>query len=140
MIDYRTNDVPSLLATGQQQYDMILDNVGHPFELYWKSPSFTKPGARYVQVGSQVGLPFIYDLAFRFLVPTRLGGGQRPFSFGFATTNFDDFDALIKLVASGSVTPVVDKVYEFEDVKRAYERLRTGRARGKIVVKVKKED
>ncbi|EUC47309.1 hypothetical protein COCMIDRAFT_90501 [Bipolaris oryzae ATCC 44560] len=140
VIDYRKNDVAAVLASGSKQYDMILDNVGHPSELYWKAPEFTKPGAKYVQVGSQVSLSFLYDLAFRFLVPTWLGGGQRPFSFGFALTNFDDFTALGKLVASRKVKPVIDEVYEFEDVPKAYQKLRTGRARGKIVVRMGNEE
>jgi NADPH:quinone reductase-like Zn-dependent oxidoreductase len=115
---------------------MILDNVGEPAELYWKSPLFTNPGAKYVQIGSQVSLGFIYDLAFRFIVPTWLGGGQRPFSFGLTKTDFKDFEALVELVREGEVKPVVDEVFEFEDVRKAYEKLRTGRARGKIVVRV----
>jgi NADPH:quinone reductase-like Zn-dependent oxidoreductase len=119
---------------------MVLDNVGHQFELYWKSPTFTKPGAKYVQIGSQVSLPFIYDLAFRFLVPTGLGGGKRPFSFGLASTNFEDLTKLGRLVEEGKVKPVVNEVYAFEDVPKAYEKLRTGRAKGKIVVRVRSED
>lgn len=92
-----------------------------------------------MQVGSQVSLPFIYDLAFRFLVPTWLGGGQRPFSFGFALTNFKDFTALAKLVADGKVVPAIDDVYEFEQVPKAYKKLRTGRAKGKIVVRLRRD-
>jgi len=136
VIDYRQNDVPTILASSSNHYDMVLDNIGHQFELYWKSPSFTKPAAKYVQIGSQVSLPFIYDLAFRFLVPTWLGGGQRRFSFGLASTNFEDFTKLGKLVADGKVKPVVSEVYAFEHVPDAYEKLRTGRAKGKLVVKV----
>lgn len=136
VIDYRENEVPALLARSSKHYDMVLDNVGHQSELYWKSPSFSKPGAKYVQIGSEVSLPFIYDLAFRFLVPTWLGGGQRPFLFGLASTNYEDFTKLGKLVADGKVKPVIDEVFEFEDAPRAYEKLRTGRAKGKIVVKV----
>lgn len=139
MIDYRESDVSALLASSSKHYDMVLDNVGHQFELYWKSPSFTKPGAKYVQIGSQVSLPFIYDLAFRFLVPMWLGGGQRPFSFGLASTNYDDFIKLGKLVADGKVKPVVDELFAFNNVHRAYEKLRTGRAKGKIVVRVRTE-
>jgi NADPH:quinone reductase-like Zn-dependent oxidoreductase len=115
---------------------MVLDNVGHQFELYWKSPTFTKPGAKYVQIGSQVSLPFIHDLAFRFLVPTWLGGGQRPFSFGLASTNFEDFTKLGQLVAQGKVKPVINEVFKFDDVPDAYRKLRTGRAKGKLVVRV----
>jgi NADPH:quinone reductase-like Zn-dependent oxidoreductase len=136
VFDYRTNDVPSLLSKSEKVYDFVLDNVGTPFDLYWKSPQFTTAGAKYVQIGSEVSLPFVYDLAFRFLVPTWLGGGQQPFSFGLASTNFDDFTKLGKLVAEGRVKPVMDEQFAFEDVPRAYEKLKTGRAKGKIVVRV----
>jgi NADPH:quinone reductase-like Zn-dependent oxidoreductase len=136
VIDYRSNNVPALLSNTPQPYDMVLDNIGHAFELYWKSPTFTKPGAKYVQIGSQVSLPFIYDLAFRFLVPTWLGGGQRPFSFGLASTNFDDFTKLAHLVAQGKVKPVIGEVFTFDDVPDAYRKLRSGRAKGKLVVTV----
>lgn len=36
----------------------------------------------------------------------------------------------------GKVKGMVDSVYAFEDVQKAYERIMTGRATGKIVVKV----
>jgi NADPH:quinone reductase-like Zn-dependent oxidoreductase len=140
VIDYRNDDVSFMLSQSEKPYDMVLDNVGHNFELYWKSPEFTKPGAKYVQIGSQMSLSFIYDLAFRFLVPTWLGGGQRPFIFGLASTNFDDFKKLSQLVADGKVKPAVDEVFKFENVPKAYAKLRTGRAKGKIVVSVKSSE
>jgi NADPH:quinone reductase-like Zn-dependent oxidoreductase len=135
VIDYRTNDVCSKLSKSGP-YDMVLDNVGAPSDLYWKSPGFTKSGAKYVQIGSEVNLNFIYDIAFRFLVPTWLGGGQRPFSFGLTSTSFIDFSKLGQLVAEKRVIPVIDQVFDFEDVPQAYTKLKTGRARGKIVVRV----
>lgn len=137
MIDYRNNNVPAVLAVSEKQYDFVLDNVGEPSALYWKSPTFTKPGAKYVQIGSQVSLSFVYDLAFRFLVPTWLGGGQRPFSFGLASTNFQHFIELARLVADGKINPLIDEIFEFEDVPKAYEKLRKGRATGKIVVQIR---
>lgn len=115
----------------------MLDNVGTPSELYWKSPNYTKTGASYKQIGSQVSLAFIYDLAFRFVVPTWLGGGERRFSFGFATTNSDDYVSLAKMVAEKKVTPVIDQVVGFEDVPSAYAYLKKGHAKGKVVVQVK---
>jgi NADPH:quinone reductase-like Zn-dependent oxidoreductase len=45
-------------------------------------------------------------------------------NFGF--TSFD----------SGSVKPIVDSVFDFDDVPKAYERIMSKRATGKIVVKV----
>jgi NADPH:quinone reductase-like Zn-dependent oxidoreductase len=139
VIDYRSTDVPSHLASSSQHFDFILDNVGTP-SLYWKSPSFTKPGTKYVQIGSEVSLPFVYDIAFRFIVPTWLGGGRRPFAFGLAATNFDEFMQLGRMVEEGKVKPVVDEVFAFEDANRAYEKLKRGRAKGKIVVRIRREE
>ena len=136
VIDYRTSNVTSVLEKGERKIDFILDNVGEPAELYWQAPSFTNSSAKYIQVGSQVSLGFIYDLAFRFLVPTWLGGGQRPFSFAFASTSYEDYMGLRGLVGEGKVRAVVDEVFAFEGVREAYAKLRGGRARGKIVVRV----
>ena len=36
----------------------------------------------------------------------------------------------------GKVKPLVDSVYSFEDTLKAYERLMTSRATGKVIVKV----
>ncbi|KAG9200610.1 hypothetical protein G6514_006788 [Epicoccum nigrum] len=135
-IDYRTSNVPALLSQSTQKFDFILDNVGDPASLYWESPNFTTPGAKYVQIGSQVSLAFIYDLAFRFVVPTWLGGGQRPFSFAFASTSHEDYLGLSEMVREGKVRPVVDEVFGFGEAREAYGKLRAGRTRGKIVVRV----
>lgn len=135
-IDYRTQNVASALEMNGKQFDFVLDNVGEPAALYWKAPSFTKEDAKYVQIGSQVSLGFIYDLAFRFIIPTWLGGGQRPFSFAFASTDFDNYRGLADLVAQGKVKPVIDEVFDLENAPDAYRKLRTGRAKGKIVVRV----
>jgi NADPH:quinone reductase-like Zn-dependent oxidoreductase len=82
----------------------------------------------------------MYDLAYRFLVPAALGGGQRPFAFGMAATNFDHFTKIGELVADGKVKPVIDEVFAFEDAPKAYQKLKTGRAKGKIVVRVRSSD
>ncbi|KAH7384125.1 hypothetical protein DE146DRAFT_216654 [Phaeosphaeria sp. MPI-PUGE-AT-0046c] len=140
VIDYRTQDVASVLSTSPTPYDLVLDNVGTNFDLYWNSPKFTKPGAKYIQIGSDVSMSTVYDLAFRFLLPKALGGGQRPFSFGMAATNFDHFTEIGKLLAEGKVKPVIDQVYTLEDVPEAYKKLKTGRSKGKLVIRVRVDE
>lgn len=136
VVDYRKEDISSVLGRKEYKFDLTLDNVGLPLDLYWNSPDFTKPGAKYTQIGSQVSVPFLYDLAFRFLVPAWLGGGQRPFTFGLASTNREDLANLGGFIRTGEVKPVIGEVMEFGEVKRGYEKLRTGRSKGKIVVRV----
>jgi NADPH:quinone reductase-like Zn-dependent oxidoreductase len=140
VINYHEDDVTSILSASEKKYDFVLDNIGRNFELYWKSPEFTKPGAKYVQIGTDANLSSVYDITFRFLVPKSLGGGQRPFSFGMAATNFEHFTEIGELLAQGQVKPTIDEVFAFEDVPKAYRKLKTGRAKGKIVVRVRGED
>lgn len=40
------------------------------------------------------------------------------------------------IVCTGKVKPLVDSVYAYEDVPKAYERILTSRATGKVVVRV----
>ncbi len=136
VIDYRAQSVTAALEKSGRLLDFVLDNIGEPAELYWKAPKFTNPGAKYVQIGSQVSLGFIYDLLFRFVIPTSFGGGQRPFSFAFASTNHQDYQGLADLVVKSMVKPVIDELFELEKAPEAYAKLRTGRAKGKIVVRV----
>lgn len=140
VIDYCNTDVVTTVLEMSEKYDFVLDNVGTNYDLYWKSPRFTKPGAKYVQIGAAVGLSLMYDLAFRFLVPGVFGGGKRPFSFGMAATNFEHFTEIGKLLEQGKVRPVIDEVFVFGDVPEAYRRLKTGHAKGKLVVKVSHVD
>ena len=46
----------------------------------------------------------------------------------------DDFRSMLRAVASGSVTPVVDRVFPLQDTVAALEHLRAGEQFGKIVI------
>ncbi|KAK4212018.1 Reticulon-4-interacting protein 1, mitochondrial [Rhypophila decipiens] len=44
-----------------------------------------------------------------------------------------------ELIEAGKVRPVVDSVWEFEEFEKAFERLESGHAKGKIIIKVSDE-
>ncbi len=44
-----------------------------------------------------------------------------------------------ELIEAGRVRPVVDSVWEFADYEKAFERLESGHAKGKIIIKVSDE-
>ena len=48
-----------------------------------------------------------------------------------------DLDTLSELVDSGKLTPIIDSEYPLADSEQAYQRSRTGRCRGKVVIRVK---
>lgn len=137
VVDYKSKDIVAELKK-TQKFDLIVDNVGTPSELYWKAHNFTNTGTQYVQVGVGLSLGDIYDLLSRMLWPGFLGGGKRSFQFLGVANNQDHFKEIGGWIAQGKVKALVDEVYGMEDKGpvRAFERLKTGRAKGKIVVRV----
>lgn len=137
VIDYKSKDVVAELKK-MQKFDLVVDNVGTPSEMYWQAHDFTNPGTKYVQVGGGLSLGEIYLLLSRMMWPGFLGGGKRAFQFLGAANNYDQFKEIGGWMAQGKVKALIDEVYGMEDKGpiRAFERLKTGRAKGKVVVKV----
>ena len=50
-----------------------------------------------------------------------------------------DLDTLSALVESGKLRPIIDSVFSLAESQEAYDRSRTGRCRGKVVIEVKSE-
>ena len=137
VIDYKSKDVVAELKK-LPKFDLVVDNVGTPSQMYWQAHNFTKAGTKYVQVGGGLSLGEIYELLSRMMWPGILGGGQRPFEFLGLANNYDQFQEIAGWMAEGKVKALIDEVYGMEDKGpvKAFERLRTGRAKGKIVVRV----
>lgn len=138
VIDYRSKDVIAELKK-MPPFDLVVDNVGLPSDLYWSAPSFTKPGAPYVQTGAPaVNLSFILGNLTKTLWPRWLGGGKRPWEFLQLKSTVEDYAQIGQWMQEGKVRAVVDEIFGMEDKGpvRAFEKLRTGRAKGKILVKV----
>ena len=137
IIDYKSQDIVSELKKGQK-FDLVVDNVGTPSALYWQAHNFTNAGTKYVQVGGGLSFGEIYDLVSRMAWPGFLGGGKRSFEFLGAENNIKHLKEIGDWVAQGKVQALVDEVFGMEDKGpvRAFERLKTGRAKGKIVVRV----
>jgi NADPH:quinone reductase-like Zn-dependent oxidoreductase len=136
VIDYKKEDLLQVLQSKGQIFDLVVDNVGTPAELYKECHSFLKPGCNFVQVGAAASIASATSLFGRMLQPSWLGGGQRPFRFLQAKNKQDDFVQIGKWVAEGKVKAVIDQVFEWDDAPKAFEKLKTQRAKGKIVVHV----
>lgn len=48
----------------------------------------------------------------------------------------EDLEDIRRMLEEGSLKSIVDSVWEFEDAIRAYERIMSNHARGKVVVRV----
>ena len=138
VVDYTSQDLVAELEKMARKFDLVVDNVGAPGELYWRAHHFTKPGARFVQVGAGVSAGAMFGLVSRMVWPGFLGGGKRPFRFLGVKNNPDQFRDIAGWMAEGKVKAVIDEVFGMDDQGpvRAFEKLKTGRVKGKLVVRV----
>jgi NADPH:quinone reductase-like Zn-dependent oxidoreductase len=60
--------------------------------------------------------------------------GSRKFLSLLANINKDDLALVGELIATGKVTPVIDRRYELSEVAEAIGYLEAGHARGKVVI------
>lgn len=135
VLDYTKGDLVAALKAKGQVFDLVVDNVGSPSDLYSTCGEFVVPDGQFVQVGMGMSMADMRSMTSRMLLPAFLGGGSRKFSLAVAKNKHEDLARLGEWIAAGKVKVVVDEVFEFEDAPKAYEKLRTGRARGKIIVK-----
>ncbi|KAL4803476.1 hypothetical protein BDV18DRAFT_163035 [Aspergillus unguis] len=139
-IDYRKHDLPAFLASQynapETQFDHILDCVGTQ-ALFANSPSYLKPSGTYINIGMLEGMfTTTFNWVRNVYLPTWLGGVPRKYIMFSTPPTRDDALYIAHLVEEGDIRILVDGVWEMEDAMRAYERIGSQRARGKVVVRV----
>jgi alcohol dehydrogenase len=72
-------------------------------------------------------------------LPSDVSGGQSlhtTFSFLFMKASGDQLRQIALLIEAGAVRPVLDRVFPFQATNEALAYVETGRAKGKVVIKV----
>ena len=136
VLDYKKIDIVSQLKQKGQVFDLAIDNVGNPAQLYEHSDNFLKPNGTFAQVSVATGMGTILR---RMLQPGFLGGGRRRFHFVRVRSNSEDYLQIGRLLAKGKVRVVIDESFEWEDAPKAFEKLRMGHMKGKIIIHVTKK-
>ena len=133
VIDYRKQSVLSALKK-MQPFDHVVDFVGSDFSLYWHCHEYTKRSAKFIEVGGSPSFAFVmFNIRVKFL-PGFLGGGKREYGSIFAEPKADQLERIAGWMAEGKVRAVIDQKFPFEQAVEAFRKLKTGRAKGKIVV------
>lgn len=136
VLDYKKEDIIKQLERKGAIYQLSVDNVGSPSNLYNQSHLFLSPPGKFVQVGLGSGIGALGQLTSNLLLPGFLGGGKRKYQVIVAKTKNEDLQQLGKWVQEGKIKAVIDETFEWENAPKAFEKLKTGRAKGKIVVRV----
>ncbi|KAF8968381.1 hypothetical protein BDZ97DRAFT_1916217 [Flammula alnicola] len=144
-VDYTKVSLPHYLVKNNSnaKFDYVLEAVGlSDPSLYTFSDAYLSPNGAFMTVGPQPKnmssseLLNISKSMVAMFRPKILGGNKARFINVFVRNNPDDNKEFQRYVAEGSLKPIVDSVYEFDDALKAYDRAMTGKATGKIVVKV----
>ncbi|EPQ58438.1 NAD P-binding protein [Gloeophyllum trabeum ATCC 11539] len=145
-LDYTKAPLESQLSENppSPKFHVIFDAVGllEP-SLYTKSPAYTTADGIYVSTGPQPKALNAREMKTTakmmwevFLRPRWLGGTKRKWRVVSMNPKKQDLDAIAQMVSEGKVRPLIDSVFSFQDALKAYEKLKTGRAKGKVVVEV----
>lgn len=137
VVDYKQGSVvEALKRSPHQPFDHLVDNVGSDMNLYYQCHHYSKPSALYVMVGGEPNFGNLLSMVKRKVTPGFLGGGKREFSAFWPNQTERDLVQLGEWLKEGKVRGVIDQVFGFEEAPKALEKLKTGRAKGKIVVDV----
>ncbi len=126
VIDYTKED----FALSGQHYDVIIATAGYRSIFTYKNA--LTPSGVYVATGGQWGQTFQ-----GLLLGKRLSepGGRRLGALVMKTTN-QDLALLTEMIESGSVKPVIDKIYPLSQTQAAFHYYSQRHSRGKVVISV----
>lgn len=141
VIDYKTQDFEQVLA----DYDLVLNS--QDAKTLAKSLNILKPGGRLISISGPPDVPFAkalrLNLILRFVMRMLSRGVLKKarargvgYSFLFMRADGAQLAQIAKLIDAGVIRPVVDKVFPFAQTDQALAYVETGRAKGKVVVKV----
>jgi len=139
VIDYKKTRVLEALKASGTKFDLAVDNVGAEKELYWRCHEYLQPRAVYVMVGGDISVGRIADSIKRKVLPGFLGGMKGKMVGFCPNLNREDLEQIATWMKDGKAVPVIDTRFSFEQAPKAFEKLKTGRAKGKIVVDIASE-
>ena len=142
VIDYRKDDFETVL----HDYDVVLNSLDN--ETLKKSLRVLKPGGKLISISGppdpafarEIGKPWILRPVMRVLSHRIRKAAKRrqvSYSFLFMRASGDQLREITSLIDSAIIKPVMDRVFPFESTNEAMAYVEKGRAKGKVVVKVK---
>jgi alcohol dehydrogenase len=141
VIDYKTVDFETILSG----YDVVLNS--QDAKTLEKSLNVLKPGGKLISISGPpdpefaegIKAPWFVKQVVRLLsFGTRRKAKRRSisYSFLFMKASGSQLRQIATLIESGAIRPVVDKVFPFASTNDALAYVKSGRAKGKAVIKL----
>ncbi|MDM8151103.1 NADP-dependent oxidoreductase [Priestia megaterium] len=142
IINYKTEKFEEIL----KNYDAVFDTLGG--EILEKSFGIIKDGGRLVSVsglpnarfGKEYGSGFFKTLLFS-AASHKLTELEKKhnvqYTFLFMKPSGEQLRIIANFIETGKIKPIIDKVFSFKDAQKAMEYAESGRAKGKIILKIR---
>jgi len=141
-IDYKTQDFETIL----KDYDLVLNSQDE--KTLEKSLRIVKTGGKVISISGPPDVAFAEEIGLSWFMKTAISFLSRKvrkqakqlgvdYSFLFMQANGKQLSEVGSLIDAGVIRPVLDKVFPFEQMNEAMSYVQSGRAKGKVVVKVK---
>jgi alcohol dehydrogenase len=142
VIDYARDDFTTIL----RDYDVVLNSLGG--DVLKKSLQVLKPGGKLISISGppdpdfakDMGSPWVLRQVIRLLSYGIRKKARRQgvrYSFLFMKASGEQLREIGSLIDSGVIRAVVERVFPFESTHEAMAYVERGRAKGKVVVKVR---
>jgi len=141
-IDYKKDDFEKVL----RDYDVVLNSLDA--QTLDKSVQVLKPGGKLISISGppdpafaqEIGAPWFMRLVMRLLsyrIRKKAKRHHVSYSFLFMKASGAQLREIGPLLESGVIRPVVDRVFPFRSIQEALAYVETGRAKGKVVIRVR---
>jgi len=142
VVDYKKDDFEKVLSG----YDVVLNSLGK--DTLEKSLQVLKPGGKLISISGppdaafakESGLNWFLQQLMRLLsfgIRRKAKRRRVSYSFVFMRASGEQLSKITSLIDDGIIRPVMDRVFPFAETKAAMAYVETGRAKGKVVVKVR---
>jgi NADPH:quinone reductase-like Zn-dependent oxidoreductase len=142
VVDYKKDDFEKTL----RDYDAVLNSLGA--RTLRKSLNVLKPHGKLISISGppdpnfadEMGLNWGVKQVMRLLSYRIRKAAKRrgvSYSFLFMKASGDQLREISRLIDAEDIRPIVDHVYPFESIEEALAHVDTGRAKGKVVVKLR---
>jgi alcohol dehydrogenase len=142
VIDYKTQDFEQVL----KDYDLVVNS--QDAKTLDKSLRVLKAGGKLISIsgppdpafGKEIAAPGFVKLVMRLLssgVRRKAAARNIDYQFLFMRAQGEQLREITRLVEAGAIRAVVDKVFPFEATNEALAYVEAGRAKGKVVVRVR---
>ncbi|MCF0049161.1 NADP-dependent oxidoreductase [Dyadobacter sp. LJ53] len=142
VIDYKKQDFENIL----KDYDLVLNS--QDTATLKKSLNVLKPGGKLISISGPptpdfaraIGVPWYIKMILSLISSGIRKKAEKlgvQYSFLFMRADGKQLHQITKLIESGDIKPVVDKVFPFTQTNDAMDYIESGRAKGKVVINIR---